>query len=52
MDDDEGYIVGLFDNINAAKECYKYHVSYFPRTSLIPICTEIIESEFIAPDID
>ena len=52
MDDDGGFVAGLFDNINAAKECYKYHASYFPRTSLIQICADIIESEFIEPEID
>ena len=52
MDDDEGYVVGLFDNINAAKECYKYHASWLPRTSLIPIFTQMIKSDFINPEID
>ena len=52
MDDDGGFVAGLFDNINAANECYRYYACFFPMTSLIPICTDIIESEFIEPEID
>jgi hypothetical protein len=49
MDDDGGYVAGLFDNISAARECYRYYSECFPRTSLIPICTNIIESTFVEP---
>jgi hypothetical protein len=49
MADDGGYVAGLFDNIHAAKACYRYHSSYTPWVSIFPICTEIIDSEFIEP---
>jgi hypothetical protein len=52
MDDDGGFVAGLFDNMNAAKECYRYHATYFPRTSLITIRTDMIGSEFIEPEFD
>ena len=50
MDDDGGYVAGLFDNIQAAKACYRYHSSYTPWVSIFPICTEIIDSEFKEPE--
>jgi hypothetical protein len=52
MDDDGGFVVGLFNNLKAAQECYKYHSDYFPRTQLIHINTECVDNEFIEPDLD
>jgi hypothetical protein len=52
MDDDGGFVVGLFNNLKAAKECHVYHSDVFPGTRLIHINTECVDSEFIEPNLD
>lgn len=52
MDDDGGFVVGLFNNLKAAKECYVYHSDVFPGTRLIHINAECVDNEFIEPNLE
>ncbi|QWE06620.1 hypothetical protein [Polynucleobacter sp. JS-JIR-5-A7] len=48
--DDEGFIEGVFDNEEAANDCYKYHDSYMPlATYMLRINPAIFQSTFTIP---
>jgi hypothetical protein len=48
--DDEGFIEGVFDNEEAANDCYKYHDSYMPlATYMLQINPSIFKSTFTVP---
>lgn len=51
--DDDGFIGGIFDNEDAADECYKYYCSHMSSdTHIFSIDPENFKSNFVAPQFE
>jgi uncharacterized protein YukJ len=50
--DGEEAVLGIFDNIKSAEECYEYYVDFLPKTHLIHLNTKNIKSKFIEPELE